>query len=56
MGSKGRYLKKFTTLLTKKKLGYLGEVHAANIIKPTQTRINREKYSFCVIKTNLKTS
>jgi hypothetical protein len=24
--------------------------HAANIIKPTQTRIKREKYTFCVIK------
>ncbi len=23
---------------------------ATNIIKPTETRINREKYTFCVIK------
>ncbi len=25
-------------------------VHAANIIKPTQSRINSEKYTFCIIK------
>ncbi len=28
----------------------LGTVHAAYIIKPTQTRINRKKCTFCVIK------
>jgi hypothetical protein len=39
MGSKGCYLKKiYQTLLTNKKQGKAGEVHAANIIKPAQTR------------------
>ncbi len=36
----------FQTLLTNKKKGNLVRVHAANIIKPTQTRINYEKYTF----------
>ncbi len=50
----------YQTLLTNKKQGNLDQVHAANIIKSTQTRINREKYTFCVIKSlellkNLKT-
>jgi hypothetical protein len=36
------------TLLTNKK--QVRTVHAANIIKPTQTRINRKKYTFSVIK------
>jgi hypothetical protein len=38
----------FQTLLTKKKQGNLNwiPVHADNIIKPTQTRFNREKYNF----------
>jgi hypothetical protein len=26
------------------------EVHASNVIKPKQTHIYREKYTFCVIK------
>ncbi len=48
-------------LLTNKKQGNLGKVHAAIIVKPTQTRINREKYTFCIIKSlehlkNLKTA
>jgi hypothetical protein len=51
MGSKGRYLKKISqTLLTNKNQGNLDKVHATNIIKPTQTRINREKYTLYVIK------
>ncbi len=33
-----------------KKLTYLRIEVGANIVKPTQTRINREKYTFCVIK------
>ncbi len=33
-----------------KKLTYLRIEVGANIIKPTQTRINRDKYTFCVIK------
>ncbi len=33
------------TPLTNNKQGNLDSAHAANIIKPTQTRINREKYS-----------
>jgi hypothetical protein len=48
------------TLLTNKKQGNLDYVHAAYIIKPTQTRIYREKYTFCIMKSlehlkNLKT-
>jgi hypothetical protein len=35
----------YQTLLTNKKQGNLDEVHAANIFKPLQTRVNREKYS-----------
>jgi hypothetical protein len=38
------------TLLTIKKQGNLDKVHADNIIKPTLTRINREKNTVCVIK------
>jgi hypothetical protein len=38
------------TLLTNKKQGNLDQVHTANIIKPMQSRINRDKYTFCVIK------
>jgi hypothetical protein len=50
----------YQTLLTNKKQGSRGQVHAANIVKPTKTRINREKYTFSVIKSlehlkNLKT-
>ncbi len=33
-----------------KNLTYLKIEVEANVIKPTQTRINREKYTFCVIK------
>jgi hypothetical protein len=41
----------YQTLLTNKKQGNPeSTVHAANIIRPTQTRINHEKYTFCVIK------
>ncbi len=36
-------------LLTNKKQGNLDYVHAADIIKPTQTRINCEKNTFSVI-------
>ncbi len=36
-------------LLTNKKQGNLDSVHAANIIKPTLTHINREKYTFSII-------
>jgi hypothetical protein len=48
------------TLSTNKKQGNLEKVHAANIIKPKQTHINRMKYTFCVLKPleqlkNLKT-
>jgi hypothetical protein len=46
---------------TNKKQGNLDLIHAANIIKSTQTRINQDKYTFCVTKSlkhtkNLKTS
>jgi hypothetical protein len=34
------------TLLTNKKQGNPDEVHASNIIKSTQTRIDGEKYTF----------
>jgi hypothetical protein len=40
----------YQTPLTNKKQVNLDLVHGANIIKPTQTHINREKYTFCVIK------
>jgi hypothetical protein len=40
----------FQTLLTNKKQRNLDYVLAANIIKPTQARINSEKYTFCVTK------
>ncbi len=51
IGSKGRYLKNVPSLLTSKKQGNLDYVHVDNIIKPTkQTRINREKDTFCIIK------
>jgi hypothetical protein len=48
----------YQTLPTKKEARKSG--HAANIINPTQTRCNREKYTFCVIESfehlkNLKT-
>jgi hypothetical protein len=36
--------------MTNKKQGNLDIVNVSNIIKPTQSRINREKYSFCVYK------
>ncbi len=50
----------YQTMLTNKKQGNLDWVHTANIIKPTEARINREKYAFCVMKSlehlkNLKT-
>ncbi len=50
MGGKGRQLKNeiYQTLLTNKKQGNLDQVHDASIIKPKQTRTNREKYTFCV--------
>jgi hypothetical protein len=35
-------------MLTNKKQGNLDQVHAADIIKPTQTRINPEKYIFAL--------
>jgi hypothetical protein len=35
--------------MTNKKQGNLDQVHAANIIKPTYTYINCDKYTFCVI-------
>jgi hypothetical protein len=38
------------TLLTNKKQGKLDLVHAPNIIMSTRTSINREKYTFCVVK------
>ncbi len=38
------------TQLTNKKQGNLDQVHAANIVKPTQTRMNRKIYTFCVVK------
>jgi hypothetical protein len=38
------------TRLTTKKLGNLDKVHVANIFKPTLSRINREKHTFCVLK------
>jgi len=38
------------TMLTNQKQENLDKVHAANIIKLAQTRINREKCTFCVIK------
>jgi hypothetical protein len=38
------------TVLTNKKQENLDKVHASNIIKPTQTHIDRGKYTFCVIK------
>jgi hypothetical protein len=41
------------TLLTNKKQGKLDYDHAYNIINPTQTRINHEKYTFCVIKSSV---
>jgi hypothetical protein len=34
------------TLLTNKKQGNLDEEQSANIIKPTKTRMSREKYTF----------
>ncbi len=37
-------------MITNKKQENLDKVHAANIIKPTQTRINSEKCTFYVIK------
>ncbi len=40
----------YQTLLTNKKQGNLNYVHADNIIKPTETRINPEKYTFLVKK------
>jgi hypothetical protein len=40
----------YQTLPTNKKQGNLGKVHAGNIIKQTQTRLNRDKYIFCVIE------
>jgi hypothetical protein len=40
----------FQTLLANKNQGNLGSIHAPNIIKPTQTRITRMKYTFFVIK------
>jgi hypothetical protein len=43
---------KFSQLLTNKKQGNLDCVHACNISKPTQARINCEKYIFCVVKFN----
>ena len=48
------------TLLTNKKQESLCKVHADNIVTPTQTRIYREKYTFCFLKLlkyfkNLKT-
>jgi hypothetical protein len=50
-GTQGQIRKEsFQTLLTNKKQGNLDYVHATNIIKPTQTRINRKKYTFCVFK------
>jgi hypothetical protein len=50
-GKQGLKLEEMShTLLTNKKQGHVDYVHAANIIKPTQTRINGEKYTFCVIK------
>ncbi len=56
MERKGREIEEiFQILLTNKKQGNLGKEHA-NIVKPTQTRINREKYTFCDIQSldNLK--
>jgi hypothetical protein len=38
------------TLLTNKKQESLCKVHADNIVTPTQTRIYREKYTFCFLK------
>jgi hypothetical protein len=38
------------TQLTNKKQGNLDQVHAANIIIPTQTSMNRKTYTFCVVK------
>jgi hypothetical protein len=40
----------YQTLLTNKKQRNLEKVHAANIIKPSQTHINWEKYTICLIK------
>ncbi len=37
-------------MLANNKLGNLDYVHTANIVKPPQTRINREKYTFCAKK------
>ncbi len=48
MGSKAIPEEMSQTLLPSKKQGIVDLVHAANIIKPTQTRINREKYNFLV--------
>ncbi len=53
IGSKGRYLTKCPKPcrpIRSKEKGNLDLEHAANLIKPTQTRINRQKYTFCVIK------
>ena len=38
------------SLLTNKKQENLYKVQADNIVTPTQTRINREKYTFCFLK------
>ncbi len=40
----------YRSLPTNKKQGNQDQVHTANIIKPTQTRIYREKYTFCIVK------
>ncbi len=51
MVSNGRYRKKSTKSCwpIRSKETCIKFVHAANIIKPTQTLINREKYTFCVM-------
>ncbi len=40
----------YQTLLTIRSRVSMDSVHAANICKPTQTRINRDKYTFCDYK------
>jgi hypothetical protein len=37
----------YQTLLINKKQGHLDYVHAANIIKPTQARINPQENTLC---------